>query len=99
MRGLILAGLLFCGCSFTANPVDTKDNSKPAVKTVDEEFSALADAIDRGQIRDTYRLARVVSAMQMPNDWVSKFDRAFPDATTKQRELNAKDSATLREIR
>ncbi len=77
------------------------DPAKPAVveqPSDDDYFESLADAVDAHRIRDTVKLARVVSVLNGGKSVSTKFGEAFPDATTKQRDLTDADSKTLRSI-
>lgn len=95
--------LCLAGCGPLSTSVDSPQAD--AVQSLDRNsvFCALADAVDHHTCRDSMTLARLID-LHRRNGWlddaaVATFDAAFPEATSKQRDLTSDDSAKLRSLK
>jgi hypothetical protein len=102
---LALVILVLSGCGPLTTPFDHPD---PSLTKLDEHASAadvwqsLANAVDRGTITTSQRLAQFVVVLarngELSPDGVSVFEREFPDAAKSERLLGPADVKRLRQL-
>ena len=104
--GFLLIVIAGCG-PLTTQPKTPDDVTKPDVTieraTAADVWLSLANAVDRGTISTTERLAQFVLVLAKNGDLsiddVKKFDAAFPNATKSTRATTKEDVATLKGIK
>ena len=98
--------VLMSGCGpFIASPVEP-DAQHPLVDdraTAEDVWRALANAVEKGSIATSQRLAQFVVVLarhgELTADDVAAFDNAFKGAANSDRLLTPDDAKRLREIR